>query len=92
MLTDRLPAHLHAAAARGVDALMLIVCGFVLWYGTRLSLETMSQSIAELPWLPVGVTYASIPLGAAATMLFVLERLFYGPQTRRGVVAFGEAH
>jgi TRAP-type C4-dicarboxylate transport system permease small subunit len=91
MLTDRLPAGLRLPLGKLIDGLLLLVCGFVLWYGTRLSLETMGQSIAELPWLPVGVTYAAIPVGALATALFVLEHLVYGPQGHRAVVAFGEA-
>ena len=90
MLVERLPALPQKLAAWLVDALMLLVCGFVVWYGTRLCAETMRQSIAELPWMPVGVTYAAIPLGALATLLFVLERMAWGPQTTRPVVAFGE--
>jgi TRAP-type C4-dicarboxylate transport system permease small subunit len=92
MLVDRLPRKLQRFAVRLVDVLMLFVCTFVLWYGTRLVIETMGQSIAELPWLPVGVTYASIPIGALATLLFVLERMTWGPQNERAVVQFGEAH
>lgn len=91
MLTDRLPSPLKAALARGVDVLMLVVCTFVTIYGSRLCLETMGQSIAELPWLPVGVTYLAIPLGAMATLLFVVEHLMWGPQKHRPIVAFGEA-
>jgi TRAP-type C4-dicarboxylate transport system permease small subunit len=91
MLTDALPAPLRRGTARLVDLLMLLVCAFVAWYGTRLCLETMGQSISELSWLPVGVTYAAIPLGALATLLFVLERIVWGPQTLRPVVRFGEA-
>jgi len=90
MLVERLPALPQKLAAWLVDALMLLVCGFVVWYGTRLCVETMRQSIAELPWMPVGVTYAAIPLGALATLLFVLERMAWGPQSARPVVAFGE--
>jgi TRAP-type C4-dicarboxylate transport system permease small subunit len=92
MLTDRLPAPLRRAGDRLVDGLMLLVCTFVVWYGARLSFETMGQSISELPWLPVGVTYAAIPIGAAATLLFVLERILLGSQAQRDVVRFGEAH
>lgn len=91
MLIDRLPPAAQQALRHLVDALMLAVCAFVLWYGTRLSLETMGQSIAELPWLPVGVTYLAIPFGSLATLLFVLERIVWGPQTRREVVRIGEA-
>ena len=47
--------------------------------------------VAELPWLPVGVTYAPIPLGALFTCVFVVEHLLAGPQKHRPVVAFGEA-
>lgn len=91
LLTDRLPAAAQTALSRLIDLLLLLVCGFVLWYGTRLAWQTLGQSIAELPWLPVGVTYLPIPLGAAATALFVLEHLLHGPQKSRAVVAFGEA-
>jgi len=92
MFTDPLPAPLRRLVARVVEALMLLVCGFVVWYGTRLCLETMGQTIAELPWLPVGVTYLAIPIGSLATGLFVLEHIVFGPQVKRDVVRFGEAH
>jgi len=92
MLTDALPAPAQRVLARAVDLLMLGVCAFVAWYGTRLCVETMGQSIAELPWLPVGVTYAAIPIGALATLLFVLERMVWGSQAKRAVVRVGEAH
>lgn len=91
MLTDALPRPLQAGAAVLVDALMVVACGFVAWYGTRLCIETWGQSVAELPWLPVGVTYASLPLGSAITLLFVLERRLLGPQDQRAVVRYEEA-
>lgn len=86
MLTDALPRWLQSAAARLVDALMVLVSLFVLLYGARLCFETMGQSVAELPMLPVGLTYASLPLGSAITLLFVAERIVYGPQDRRPAV------
>lgn len=92
MLTDALPARAQRALARVVDLLMLCVCLFVAWYGTRLCAQTMGQSIAELPWLPVGVTYAAIPVGALATLLFVLERMACGSQAMRPVVRIGQTH
>jgi len=91
LFTDRLPAALQRSAARLVDLLMAVACLFVAWYGTRLVVETMNQSISELPWLPVGVTYAAIPLGAAMTLAFVIERIVFGAQTQRAVVRFEEA-
>lgn len=90
MLTDVLPRPLQQAAGVLVDVLMAVASGFVAWYGTRLCIATMGQSIAELPWLPVGVTYASLPVGSAITLLFVLERRLYGPQHERPLVRYEE--
>jgi TRAP-type C4-dicarboxylate transport system permease small subunit len=91
MLVDRLPPPAQRLLGRLTDALMLLVCGFVALYGARLSWDTMGQSIAELPWMPVGVTYLAIPFGALATAVFVLERMVWGEQKHRPIVAFGEA-
>ncbi|MBT9487483.1 MAG: TRAP transporter small permease [Rubrivivax sp.] len=92
MLTDVLPAPLQRGLTVGVHVLMLGVCAFVAWYGLHLCVDTMGQTIAELPWLPVGVTYAPIPIGAACTLLFVGEHLFSGSQAHRPVVAYEENH
>lgn len=86
MLTDVLPAPLRRAAGVVVDGLMAVACLFVVWYGAQLSRETMGQPIAELPWLPVGVTYAALPLGSLVTLLFVIERRVFGPQDQRPLV------
>lgn len=90
MLTDVLPLALRQLSAWVVDALMLVVSGFVTWYGARLCMETMGQSISELSWLPVGVTYLALPIGSAITFLFVLERRFVGPQESRHLMRFEE--
>lgn len=86
MLTDRLAPGVQRVLGLLIDMLMALVCLFVAGYGARLCLETMGQSIAELPWLPVGVTYLPIPLGAALTLLFVLERIAFGSQATRPAV------
>lgn len=90
MLTDVMPPVLRQLSAWVVDALMLLVSGFVTWYGTRLCLETMGQSISELSWLPVGMTYLALPIGSAITFLFVLERRFVGPQEGRPLMRYEE--
>jgi len=90
MLTSRLPGMPRRALAVVVDVLMAVACLFVAWFGTRLCIETWQQSIAELPWLPVGVTYAALPLGSAITLLFVVERIVFGAQTHRAIVRFEE--
>ncbi len=88
MLTERLPAAAERACTWIVDALMLLVSAFVAWYGFKLCAGTMAQSVSELPWLPVGVTYASLPLGALVTILFVIERRFAGSQAHRKLMRF----
>jgi TRAP-type C4-dicarboxylate transport system permease small subunit len=91
MLTAAMPGPLRRLVARLVDLLMITICCFVAWYGTSLCLQTMHQSVSELPWLPVGITYAAIPIGALATLLFVIERMAFGPQGERPVVRIGDA-
>lgn len=90
MLTDRCPAALQRAARVLVHLLMAALALFVVFYGTRLCIETMHQSISELPWLPVGVTYAAIPLGSAITLAFVVEHLVFGSQAARAIVRHEE--
>lgn len=90
MITQRLTLPLQALLVWVVDALMALVSGFVAWYGTRLCIATWGQSISELTWLPVGATYAALPLGAALTLLFVVERRFFGDQSRRALMRYEE--
>ena len=91
MLTDRLPGPAQKACAVGVDVAMAVICLFGVVYGTKLCLGTMGQNLAELPWLPVGITYSPLPLGALLTLVFVLEKMAFGPQHQRAVVRFDHA-
>lgn len=88
MLTDRLPDALQKVCALLVDVAMASICVFGVFYGTQLCLGTMGQTLAELPWLPVGFTYIPLPLGALLTLIFVLEKLAFGSQHHRAVVRF----
>ncbi|MEP7281261.1 MAG: TRAP transporter small permease [Rubrivivax sp.] len=90
MLTANLPPPLQRTVALIADLAMLAVCGFIVVWGTRLCIETWGQSIDSLPWLPVGATYAALPIGSLFTGLFVLERMLCGSQAERPLVAFGE--
>lgn len=51
---------------------------FMLVWGLKLVHATYFQTIAEFPWLSVGLTYLPIPIGGAITTLFVIERLWTG--------------
>ena len=68
----------------------LAVCLFIVVWGTSLCIGTWGQSLDTLPWMPVGLTYAALPLGSLCTALFVLERMVFGSMARRPLVAFGE--
>lgn len=88
MLTDRLPRPLQRACAAFVHMAMLAVSLFVLAWGMKLVAGTMGQTISELPWLPVGITYLPLPLGSLVTLLFILEHIFFGSQHARPIVTF----
>ena len=88
MLTDRLPADMRRTLRGVVHLLMLGVSAFMIFYGTRLCMGTWGQSIPELPWLPVGLTYVPLPLGGLVTLLFVLEHVLVGDASRRRVVVY----
>ncbi len=86
MLTERLPRQVQPVLAAAMEVLMLVVAVFVTYFGVKLCLETMNQSIGQLPWMPVGVTYLPVPIGGLTTLIFVLERLAYGSQRDRAIV------
>jgi TRAP-type C4-dicarboxylate transport system permease small subunit len=88
MLTDRLPRPLQAACGWIVHLAMLAVSGFVVIWGGKLVHEMMGQTISELPWLPVGITYLALPLGSLVTVFFVLEHIAFGSQHERPVCTF----
>lgn len=88
MLTDRLAPPLQKSCAVAADLLMAIICIFVTWYGTSLSLEMMGQTVAALPWMPVGYTYLAVPIGGVITLLFVIERMVFGSQQDRPIVRY----
>jgi TRAP-type C4-dicarboxylate transport system permease small subunit len=77
MLTDRLPEGLRACCACVVDLLML-ASGDVRGGRARgCAWRHGGRASAELPWLPVGITYCHCPW-AAITLLFVLEKICLG--------------
>jgi TRAP-type C4-dicarboxylate transport system permease small subunit len=90
MLTDRLPAAAQRLCSKAVDILMLVLAAFVLVWGGKLVLGTMGQSLGDLPWMPVGLTYLPLPLGALATMFFIVERILWGSQHNRPIVRFDQ--
>ena len=88
MLTDRLPEQARWVCEKLVDLLMVAICLFVMVWGTKLAMETMGQTLPDLPWMPVGLTYLPLPLGSLLTLVFVLEKALLGTQHHRAVVRF----
>jgi TRAP-type C4-dicarboxylate transport system permease small subunit len=86
MITDRLPSPIRQFASLLVQMLMILVCVFMAYYGTKLCITTWNQSLASLPGVRVGMTYAPIPIGGLLTLIFVVEKLLLGDQSNRKVV------
>jgi TRAP-type C4-dicarboxylate transport system permease small subunit len=78
VLVDLLPAPARQAQALIVELVMGLLGLFMAVWGARLVEATWHQSIAEFPFLSVGVTYLPIPIGGAMLLLFVVERLAIG--------------
>lgn len=79
LFRDLLPPKGRTLLGLLVDGLMVLLALFMMIWGLQLAERTWDQSIAEFPWLPVGLTYLPLPLGSAATILFIVEHLWCGP-------------
>ena len=75
---DMLPPKARRMADLLVEILMLIVAGFMVVYGIKLCQATWQNSIAEFPFLSVGLVYSPIPIGGVFTLLFIIEHLTIG--------------
>lgn len=88
MMTDRLPPVWQSVCRWVVDLFMLCISLFMVFYGSKLCIETMGQTLADLTWIPVGISYLPVPVGGFITLLFVLERMAFGSQHTRAVSTF----
>ncbi len=88
LVTQALSPGVQRGVERLIDLLMAAISLFIIIWGGKLALETMGQEVAELPGLAVGITYLPLPLSGVVTLLFVLERMFYGSQHERAVIRF----
>jgi TRAP-type C4-dicarboxylate transport system permease small subunit len=76
--TSLMPGRGRRVSLVLAEALTALVSGFMIVWGYGLCAATWHDLVAEFPSLSVGVTYLPIPLGGAATLLFVIERLTIG--------------
>jgi len=75
---DQLPARWRRLLDLVVQLLMGLIATFMIVWGTRLVEVTWYNTIADFPFLSVGVTYLPIPVGGACLLLFIIERIFLG--------------
>ena len=73
-----LPPHYRRWTDLLVELLVGAMATFMVIYGAKLVDATWLNSIDEFPELSVGLTYLPIPLGGAALLLFVIERILFG--------------
>ncbi|MFZ0844645.1 MAG: TRAP transporter small permease [Pseudolabrys sp.] len=75
---DMLPPRARQVADFAVEALMALIALFMIVYGVKLCQAVWDNTIAEFPFLSVGVVYSPIPIGGFFTLLFVIERFTIG--------------
>jgi TRAP-type C4-dicarboxylate transport system permease small subunit len=75
---DKLPGRFRIALDLVVQLLMALIAAFMIVWGARLVEVTWHNTIADFPFLSVGVTYLPIPVGGVFLLLFIIERIFLG--------------
>jgi TRAP-type C4-dicarboxylate transport system permease small subunit len=70
----------------GVDLCMATIALFMLVYGWHLCIVTWPNTIAEFPWLSVGITYLPIPTAGVLTLLFLIEKVWLGDPPKTDVM------
>ena len=61
-----------------VQLLMALIALFMIVWGESLVEVTWHNTIADFPFLSVGVTYLPIPIGGLCLLLFIVERIWLG--------------
>jgi len=75
----------------GVHACMLLIAAFMLGYGVHLCQITQGNTVAEFPWLSVGIVYMPIPIAGLLTLLFIVEKIWLGEPPKNDVMYSDQA-
>jgi TRAP-type C4-dicarboxylate transport system permease small subunit len=75
---DQLPGGFRGPVDLAVQLLMALISTFMIVWGGRLVEVTWHNTIADFPFLSVGITYLPIPVGGVCLLLFIIERIFLG--------------
>ncbi|VFR22155.1 TRAP-type C4-dicarboxylate transport system, small permease component [plant metagenome] len=86
IFTARLGASFSKGCGVLIQLLMGIVALFMLIWGINLCMATWGQFNSALPGLRTGMAYLPIPVGAAVTLAFVIERMLLGEQHERPIM------
>ena len=78
VVVDTFPPRARRTTDFAVEIMMAVMAIFMLIYGYKLCEATWNNSIAEFPWLRVGIAYSPIPFGGLITLLFIIEHLTIG--------------
>jgi TRAP-type C4-dicarboxylate transport system permease small subunit len=78
VVIDTLPPGARRVVDFVVEILMAVISIFMVVYGYYLCEATWNNTIAEFPWLRVGIAYSPIPCGGFITLLFIIEHLTIG--------------
>ena len=84
VVVSLLPTAWQRGCELAVEILMAAISIFMVIYGISLVQATWLNTIADFPFLSVGVVYLAIPCGGALTLLFIIEHLTLGPPPRVG--------
>ena len=76
LLVNAMKGWRRIAIAWVTELAMIAFNLFVLYYGIGLIQTTWHNFLAEFPIIRVGLTYIPLPVGAAITVLFIVERLW----------------
>ena len=84
-------ARSRAAMQWGVHACMFVIAAFMLGYGAHLCWLIQGNTVAEFPWLSVGIVYLPIPIGGLLTLLFLVEKVWLGEPPKSDVMYSDQA-
>ncbi len=75
---DQLPPRYRRLLDLLVQLLMALIAVFMIVWGALLVEVTWHNTIADFPFLSVGITYLPIPIGGICLLLFIIERILIG--------------
>jgi TRAP-type C4-dicarboxylate transport system permease small subunit len=75
---NQMPPPFRKALDLLVQLLMALIALFMIHWGALLVEVTWYNTIADFPFLSVGVTYLPIPIGGVCLLLFIIERVWLG--------------